>query len=237
MASKKDAQQRWILLKEAHLKGKRKAIINNPGDDIEYGDPKICILLLQDPTLRNYYDLKKYLISSSNMWMVTFLELSGLNLMLEALESLSSRGVPKIYDALLQLTCVNCVRAVMNSQNGIEHIVNDENQIRKLLQALNSSVTLVKKLVFDLLAALCMYSTEGCNQVLHALRHFKASMFNQYGFNVIMRELQTDNVPYLVTLLSVINAIILGTENLQTRARLRNEFIGLHLLDVLPFLK
>lgn len=42
-----------------------------------------------------------------------------------------------------------------------------------------------------------------------------------------MNELQgTDNVPYMVTLLSVINALIFGTEDLRQRDRMRKEFIG-----------
>ncbi|XP_078089316.1 inverted formin-2 [Mustelus asterias] len=232
MASKTNARKRWTLLID-----KIKAATNNPEDDLECDDPQFCIHLLKNPILRNYNKLKKYLIGSSNTWMVTFLELSGLDMMLEALDKLSGRGVPSIHDALLQLTCINCVRAVMNSQNGIDHIANDDNQIRKLLQALNSPVILVKKQVFDLLAALCMYSTGGHVQVSQALRHYKSAEKYQYGFNVIMHELRTDNVPYQVTLLSVINAVILGTENLHSRARFRNEFIGLHLLDVLPILK
>lgn len=48
-----------------------------------------------------------------------------------------------------------------------------------------------------------------------------------YRFSVIMNELQaTDNVPYMVTLLSVINAIIFGTDDLQQRDKMRKEFIG-----------
>lgn len=42
-----------------------------------------------------------------------------------------------------------------------------------------------------------------------------------------MTELSSsDNVPYVVTLLSVINAIILGPEDLRARTQLRGEFIG-----------
>lgn len=49
----------------------------------------------------------------------------------------------------------------------------------------------------------------------------------QYRFSVIMNELSnSDNVPYVVTLLSVINAIILGPEDLRARTQLRGEFIG-----------
>lgn len=49
----------------------------------------------------------------------------------------------------------------------------------------------------------------------------------QYRFSVIMNELSdSDNVPYVVTLLSVVNAIILGPEDLRTRTQLRGEFTG-----------
>lgn len=66
--------------------------------------------------------------------MVQFLELSGLDLLLEALDRLSGRGCSRIADALLQLTCVSCVRAVMNSSAGIHFIIDNEGYIRKLSQ-------------------------------------------------------------------------------------------------------
>jgi hypothetical protein len=113
---------------------------------------------------------------------------------------------------------------------------------------------MVKKQVFELLAALCIYSPEGHGLTLDALDHYKVNSGGlgwatwslppghtltlptlqtvcnqQYRFSVIMNELSdSDNVPYVVTLLSVINAIILGPEDLRTRTQLRSEFIGNH---------
>ncbi|XP_051578762.1 inverted formin-2-like isoform X3 [Myxocyprinus asiaticus] len=53
-----------------------------------------------------------------------------------------------------------------------------------------------------------------------------------------MNELQaTDNVPYMVTLLSVINALIFSTDDLRQRDKMRKEFIGLQLLHLLPKLR
>ncbi|XP_015224592.1 PREDICTED: inverted formin-2-like, partial [Cyprinodon variegatus] len=53
-----------------------------------------------------------------------------------------------------------------------------------------------------------------------------------------MNELQaTDNVPYMVTLMGTINVLLLGHEDLRKRHRLRQEFIGLQLLDMLPKLR
>ncbi|MCJ8737055.1 hypothetical protein PDJAM_G00019390 [Pangasius djambal] len=60
----------------------------------------------------------------------------------------------------------------------------------------------------------------------------------QYRFSVIMNELQnTDNVHYMVTLLSFINALIFSTEDLRQRDKMRKEFVGLQLLDLLPKLR
>lgn len=135
---------------------------------------------------------------------------------------------------------------------------------------------MVKKQVFELLAALCIYSPEGHALALDALDHYKVSWGSshahhilsphplvmptlplalplrprpsvlapptpcwsrppqavcsqQYRFSVIMNELgDSDNVPYVVTLLSVVNAIILGPEDLRTRTQLRSEFVGNH---------
>ncbi|XP_061156867.1 inverted formin-2 isoform X6 [Syngnathus typhle] len=206
--------------------------------NLENADPELCIKLLQVPTVVNYSGLKRRLDSSNQTWMVQFLELSGLDLLLEALDRLSGRGCSRIADALLQLTCINCVRAVMNSSAGIHFIIDNEGYIRKLSQALDTSNTMVKKQVLELLAALSMFSTEGHRLALDALEHYKGVKTSHYRFSVIMNELQaTDNVSYMVTLLSVINALIFGSDDLRQRDKMRKEFIGLHVLDSLPKLR
>ncbi|XP_078090124.1 inverted formin-2-like isoform X2 [Mustelus asterias] len=235
MAGKAEGVQRkWALVKEKVTPPDA----DNTEANLENAEPELCIRLLQVPTVVNYSGLRKRLENSNNSWMVQFLEFNGLDLLLEALDRLSGRGVAKISDALLQLTCVKCVRAVMNSSSGIEYIVNNEGYIRKLSQALDTANITVKKQVFELLAALFIYSLEGHDLALDALEHYKTVKRQQYRFSVIMNELQaTDNIPYMTTLMSVINAIILGAEELTFRTQLRNEFIGLHLLDLLTLLR
>ncbi|XP_015670109.1 inverted formin-2 [Protobothrops mucrosquamatus] len=235
MSSKKEnAHKKWSVLKERL--GSQDS--DQTEANLENAEPELCIRLLQIPSVVNYSGLKKRLESSDDGWMVQFLELCGLDLLLEALDRLSGRGVSRISDALLQLTCINCVRAVMNSQKGIEYIVSNEGYVRKLSQALDTSNIMVKKQVFELLAALCIYSFDGHALALDALDHYKTVKNQQYRFSIIMNELSvTDNVPYMITLLSAINAVILGTEELRGRMQLRNEFIGLQLLDILSKLR
>ncbi|XP_004376812.1 inverted formin-2 [Trichechus manatus latirostris] len=234
MSVKEGAQRRWTALKE-----KLGPQESDPTEaNLENADPELCIRLLQMPSVVNYSGLRKRLESSDGGWMVQFLEQSGLDLLLEALARLSGRGVARIADALLQLTCISCVRAVMNSRQGMEYILSNQGYVRQLSQALDTPNVMVKKQVFELLAALCIYSPEGHTLTLDALDHYKAVCSQQYRFSVIMSELaNSDNVPYVVTLLSVVNALILGPEDLRTRSQLRNEFIGLQLLDVLTRLR
>ncbi|XP_021322927.1 inverted formin-2 [Danio rerio] len=230
------AQQKW-----AAVRGRLGSSQDSDGPqeaNLENADAELCIRLLQVPSVVNYSGLRKRLEGSEEAWMVQFLELSGLDLLLEALDRLSGRGCSRIADALLQLTCVSCVRAVMNSSAGIHFIVDNEGYVRKLSQALDTSNTMVKKQVFELLAALSMFSSEGHRLALDALEHYKCVKTQQYRFSVIMNELRsTDNVPYMVTLLSVINALIFSADGLQQRDKMRKEFIGLQLLQLLPKLR
>ncbi|XP_071183540.1 inverted formin-2-like isoform X4 [Salvelinus alpinus] len=236
MSLKSDEKRKWAAVR-GHL-GSSQDSDTQLEANLESADPELCIRMLQVPSVVNYSGLKRRLEGSEESWMVQFLELSGLDLLLEALDRLSGRGCSRIADALLQLTCVSCVRAVMNSSSGINFIVENEGYIRKLSQALDTSNTMVKKQVFELLAALSMFSSDGYRLAMDALDHYKGVKTQQYRFSVIMNELQaTDNVPYMVTLLGVINAIIFGTDALRQRDKMRKEFIGLQLLDILPKLR
>ncbi|XP_011376032.1 inverted formin-2-like isoform X2 [Pteropus vampyrus] len=234
MSVKEGAQRKWAALKEKL--GPQDA---DPTEaNLESADPELCIRLLQMPSVVNYSGLRKRLEGSDGSWMVQFLEQSGLDLLLEALARLSGRGVARIADALLQLTCISCVRAVMNSQQGLEYILSNQAYVRQLSLALDTSNVMVKKQVFELLAALCIYSPEGHALALDALDHYKTVCSQQYRFSVIVNELSdSSNVPYVVTLLSTVNAIILGPEDLRARTQLRSEFIGLQLLDILTRLR
>ncbi|KAJ3607830.1 hypothetical protein NHX12_024881 [Muraenolepis orangiensis] len=220
-----EGQNKWAAVRGSL--GSSQDSDGQPEANLESADPALCIRLLQVPTVVNYSGLKRRLEGSDQAWMVQFLDLGGLDLLLQALDRLSGRGCRCIADALLQLTCVSCVRAVMNSSAGIHFIVENEGYIRKLSQALDTSNIRVKKQVFELLAALSMFSSDGHRLALDALDHYKGVKTQQYRLSVIMNELQaTDNVAYMVTLLSVINATIFGAEDLRQRDKMRKEFIA-----------
>ncbi|XP_045066166.1 inverted formin-2-like isoform X1 [Coregonus clupeaformis] len=228
---------KWGALKE-HLTSSPPDPDAHLEANLENSDPELCIRLLQVPTVVNYSGVRRRLEGSDQEWMVQFLELNGLDLLMEALQRLSGRGCARIADALLQLTCVACVKAVMNSSAGLHFILDNEGYVRTLSQALDTSNTMVKMQVFELLAALGLFNPQGHHLAMDALEHYKSVKMQQYRFSVIMNELHTtDNVPYMVVLMSVVNVIIFGVEDLRKRDKLRKEFIGLQLLHLVPKLR
>ncbi|XP_068243484.1 inverted formin-2-like [Palaemon carinicauda] len=212
-------------------------------EDIAHGnlaswDPETCVTLLKMPSVSNYSGLKKLMEVASNEWMEDFLNLDGLGVLFESLERLSDRGFSSIADAILQLECVLCIKAVMNSKSGLEYIVNNDDYTRKLAKSLDSKNMLVKKQVFELLSALCVYSEKGHLLALDSLNNYRVAKSQRYRFMLVVDELRSaEVVDYQATLVAFVNCIIIGADNLQVRNSIRNEFIGLDLLKVLAGLK
>ncbi|KAK4317796.1 hypothetical protein Pmani_011151 [Petrolisthes manimaculis] len=212
-------------------------------DDIAQGnlanwDPETCVTLLRMPTVSNYSGLKKLMEMAGKEWLEEFLSLGGLEVLFESLTRLSERGFSSIADALLQLECVLCIKAVMNSRTGLQYIVNNHQYIRKLTTSLDSRNMLVKKQVFELLSALCMYSELGHSLALDALSFYKVHKKKRYRLSVVVEELvEAEVVEYKRTIVAFINCLVLGAPSNTSRAALRNEFIGLDFLKILDDLR
>ena len=73
----------------------------------------------------------------------------------------------------LQIECADAIRSVMDSRIGLDYIVENREYVAKLASALDTANTTVKKQVFELLSALCVYNADGYSRTLDALEHFK----------------------------------------------------------------
>lgn len=91
------------------------------GGSLEGADPELCITLLERGL--NFTGLKARLKSADQAWMEHFITIGGIPALFDALEALGRKGFSSIMDALRQLECVGCVRAVMNNRFGLEFIV------------------------------------------------------------------------------------------------------------------
>ncbi|CAH1777295.1 unnamed protein product [Owenia fusiformis] len=126
----------------------------------------------------------------------------------------------------------------MTSETGLDYIIENKEFIKKLATALDTDAVPVKKQVFELLSALCVYSPDGYTRALDALQHYKETKKTRYRFSLISDELNQAKVTaYKSTLVALINCIIISTDNIEERIRIRNEFIGLKLLEIIQRLR
>lgn len=207
------------------------------GASLENSEPELCIQLLRIPSINNYTGLKKRIQTGSTEWLEGFLELDGLGVLLDVVERLSLRGL-SFTDAYLQVEIVGCIKAVMNSKTGMDFLIESTDFTRKLARALGTKNVLVKKQVFELLSALCVYTHDGYELAVDALEDYKMQKNQRYRFSLIINELRSAEIlPYKTTLLGFINALLIATADFDARIHMRNEFIGLQLPRTLgPFI-
>uniref|UniRef100_A0A1Y1M1V1 FH2 domain-containing protein n=3 Tax=Photinus pyralis TaxID=7054 RepID=A0A1Y1M1V1_PHOPY len=126
----------------------------------------------------------------------------------------------------------------MDSRIGLDFIVENPEYIGKLAAALDTTTITVKKQVIELLSALCVHNEEGHARALDTLDHYRKIKGERYRLTVIVKELdRATAVDYQTALVAFINCLIISTPRLTDRTRLRNEFIGCHLLPVLSHLR
>ncbi|KAL3215907.1 hypothetical protein MRX96_033379 [Rhipicephalus microplus] len=141
-------------------------------------------------------------------------------------------------DAVLQLHCVECLRALMNARTGLDHIVRQPRYTRKLAEALASPNRVVRKQVLELLSAVCVYAPGGQVLALDALDHVRASTGGEHRFSVLVDELSHPEVlPYAATVLAFINCVLISTDDFRERLRLRNQLLGLGFLELVEPLR
>lgn len=63
---------------------------------------------------------------------------------------------------------------------GLDYIVENPEYIGKLAGALDTANVIVKKQVFELLSALCVYNEQGYRRALETLDHYKVCIYNSY---------------------------------------------------------
>ncbi|XP_015112229.1 uncharacterized protein LOC107037914 [Diachasma alloeum] len=126
----------------------------------------------------------------------------------------------------------------MDSNVGLDYIVDNPDYCNKLASALDTACTAVKKQVVELLSALCVYSHDGRQRAIDTLHIYQERKGERYRLRAIVDELQKATAEdYQAALLAFINCLVISTPAVKDRVRLRNEFIGLKLLPILNDLR
>ncbi|CAH1778221.1 unnamed protein product [Owenia fusiformis] len=218
------------------MRGIMKKRISSTLHNIDFStcEAELCVSTLRIPSMQLYAALNKKLKNCGEVWLQEFLDHDGLEVLLCCMETMGRKRLNQLSDAMIVMECVACIKTLMNCKTGIEVIIDSNEHTRKLVRAMDTNNVMVKKQILELLSAMSLYSSQGHELALDALEFFKKLKNLRYRFSFIINELRTSElIAYRITVLALVNCLLAGVEELEKRVALRNEFIGLGILDIL----
>ena len=96
--------------------------------------PEQIIDLIRTPSVQTFTTLKKKLNKSKNNpeWISHFLNKDGLELLFESLAQLCQRQTADFLSVILQVSCIECVKTIMDMSLGLDYIVENKEFTPKL---------------------------------------------------------------------------------------------------------
>jgi hypothetical protein len=126
---------------------KKRVVMVMDSVDFDQCDLETGISTLKVPSPEKYTALTKKIRSSNSEWLEKFLQYDGLEVLLDAIGTISHRRVTQLSDAMMLLKCISCVKEVMNSKMGLDHLIANKEASTKLIKGIKmiQNATLICK--------------------------------------------------------------------------------------------
>ena len=95
--------------------------------------PERCVQLVHTPSVHVFFGLKVKIQQSGPEWLTEFLHLGGMGALLDSLEQMSGTTMTSFCDAILQLDCIACLQALLNTTVGMDYLVTQDSYVRQLV--------------------------------------------------------------------------------------------------------
>lgn len=115
---------------------KKRVVMVMDSVDFDQCDLETGISTLKVPSPEKYTALTKKIRSSNSEWLEKFLQYDGLEALLDAIGTISHRRVTQLSDAMMLLKCISCVKEVMNSKLGLDHLIANKEAPTKLIKGI-----------------------------------------------------------------------------------------------------
>ncbi|XP_060047409.1 protein diaphanous homolog 3 [Erinaceus europaeus] len=177
--------------------------------------------------------LRVSLTSNPVSWVESFGH-EGLGLLLDILERLISGRIQEKNVKKNQHKVIQCLKALMNTQYGLERIMSEERSLSLLAKAIDPEHPNMMTDVVKLLSAVCIVGEESIlEEVLEALT--SAGEERKIDrFSSIVEGLRHNSVQLQVACMQLINALVTSPDDLDFRLHIRNEFMRCGLKEILP---
>ncbi|XP_064229552.1 protein diaphanous homolog 3 [Aotus nancymaae] len=132
---------------------------------------------------------------------------------------------------------IQCLKALMNTQYGLERIMSEERSLSLLAKVMDPKHPNMMTDVVKLLSAVCIVGEESIlEEVLEALTSAGEEKKIDRFF-CIVEGLRHNSVQLQVACMQLINALVTSPDDLDFRLHIRNEFMRCGLKEILPNLK
>uniref|UniRef100_A0A2K6EZN4 Diaphanous related formin 3 n=1 Tax=Propithecus coquereli TaxID=379532 RepID=A0A2K6EZN4_PROCO len=180
--------------------------------------------------------LRVSLTSNPVSWVESFGH-EGLGLLLDILEKLISGKIQEKVVKKNQHKVIQCLKALMNTQYGLERIMSEERSLSLLAKAMDPMYPNMMTDVVKLLSAMCIVGEESIlEEVLEALTSAGEERKIDRFFPIV-EGLRHNSVQLQVACMQLINALVTSPDDLDFRLHIRNEFMRCGLKEILPNLK
>uniref|UniRef100_G3T196 Diaphanous related formin 3 n=1 Tax=Loxodonta africana TaxID=9785 RepID=G3T196_LOXAF len=161
----------------------------------------------------------------------------GLGLLLDILERLINGKIQEKVVKKNQHKVIQCLKALMNTQYGLERIMSEERSLTLLAKAIDPEHPVMMTDVVKLLSAICIVGEESVlEEVLEALTS-SGEERKIDRFSSIVQGLQHNSIQLQVACMQLINALVTFPDDLDLRLHIRNEFMRCGLKEIFPNLK
>uniref|UniRef100_A0A5F9DVH8 Diaphanous related formin 3 n=1 Tax=Oryctolagus cuniculus TaxID=9986 RepID=A0A5F9DVH8_RABIT len=180
--------------------------------------------------------LRVSLTSNPVSWVESF-GCDGLGILLDILEKLIRGKTQENIVKKNQHKVIQCLKALMNTQYGLERIMSEERSLSLLAKAMDPKHPSMMTDVVKLLSAVCIVGEESIlEDVLEALT--SAGEERKIDrFSSIVEGLRHNSAQLQVACMQLINALVTSPDDLDFRLHIRNEFMRCGLKEILPNLK
>lgn len=203
---------------------------------LDLSDPKSWVKVLEaDPSLKNLKTLHTNLTEKDGEWLSGFVTSNGLVGLLELLQNLLSKGSPSLFEVVLQLETMGCIRALLNHGQVLASLLTQQNNssLERLVAFLAGTNLKLSCQILDMLAALCWISEEGRVRTLKAFDTFKQEQAERLRFQRLVHSLSSPDDVYKAKVLFLINTLINSRPTPAERAAIRQEFLNLGVLQLI----
>lgn len=185
--------------------------------------------------------LKTALRTSTHSFVIKFIELEGLQVLLECLERMDYFT----NQSSIHTSIIGCLKALMNNSTGRAHVLAHPTSINTIAQSLSTENIKTKIASLEILGAVCLVAG-GHKKVLDAMLHYQKYAYERTRFQGIINDLDRstgiyrDEVNLKTAIMSFVNAVLnygQGQENLEFRLHLRYEFLMLGIQPIIDKLR